>query len=176
MREELQRAAREGYLTPVPGRPLWSVPLLIPRRLNAAVLETLLGALTAMNELYLLERPNTPWLYQAGVRYEREPPGQEQWLPIPFVLLRRDQGGGADCEDLACWRAAELRVKKNERGATAIFTHRQRADGRRLYHIRVRRGPEAGRRVEDPSVALGMGREWLQQFAESHSIVDGDKY
>lgn len=47
-----------------------------------------------------------PRLYDAGIRYREEPPGQEDWLDFPTLI--RDRFG--DCEDLACALAAERRV------------------------------------------------------------------
>lgn len=47
-----------------------------------------------------------PPLYQSGVRYREEAPGHEDWLDAPAVVRQ----GHADCEDLAAYRAAELRV------------------------------------------------------------------
>ena len=46
-----------------------------------------------------------PPLYRSGLHYEREPPGQEVWPDIPRII----EAGWGDCEDLACWRAAEWR-------------------------------------------------------------------
>lgn len=40
------------------------------------------------------------------VRYQREPPGRERWQSAAETNRR----GLADCEDLACWVAADLRV------------------------------------------------------------------
>ena len=67
----------------------------------------LLQALVAANEEYLRNHPEAPMLYDSGVRYMEEPPGQEDWQDIPTCLKMR----AGDCEDLACWRVAELRVR-----------------------------------------------------------------
>jgi len=56
------------------------------------------------------------------------------------------------CEDLACWRAAELVVRHGIQ-ARPDFTCDARGDGSRLYHIVVRL-PDG--RIEDPSRNLGM--------------------
>ncbi len=56
-----------------------------------------------------------------------------------------------NCEDLACWRAAELRVRGIR--ARAFFTRDRRSDGTTLYHIMVKL-PDG--RIEDPSRQLGM--------------------
>jgi len=69
-----------------------------------------LEALTQINEWHLREALSRgtplPRLYDSGVRYEEEPPGQEDWLDIP-TLYRLRKG---DCEDLGCALAAERRV------------------------------------------------------------------
>lgn len=84
-----------------------------------------------------------PALYQSGVRYRREPPGQEVWqLPHQTMAL-----GYGDCEDLASWRVAELRIAGEN--AKLVF----RRSGRRLWHALVRRG---NGELEDPSKILGM--------------------
>lgn len=168
----IRRAVEQGYFTPVPGRALWNCPILVPKRINGAAMDTLLGCLQALDEAYLRERPSTPWLYSSGCWYQREPYGQEQWLTIPYCVLRRDQGRGIDCEDAACWRAAELVVKRGE-SAKAIWTSKVGQNGKRSYHIRTKRGDG---RVEDPSYALGMGAKWAEVYGPTHSIVDGDKY
>ena len=51
-------------------------------------------------------RKNEPYplLYDSGVKYVREPPGSEVWQTPYHAIGTR----GADCEDLSCWRAAEL--------------------------------------------------------------------
>jgi hypothetical protein len=109
--------------------------------------------LTALNEVYLRAHPQTPSIYEAGVYYQREgktPDGRqkEKWLTVPVMLLIRSRVG-FDCEDLACWRAAELRV----RGIPAIAFARPSSVG---FHILVRY-PDG--RTEDPSRKLGMGAE-----------------
>lgn len=69
-----------------------------------------LEALTAANEWHLRNairegRP-LPRLYDSGVFYEEEPPGQEDWLDYPTLLKL----GKGDCEDLGCALTAERRV------------------------------------------------------------------
>lgn len=69
-----------------------------------------LEALTQINEWHLRQaldmgRP-LPRLYDSGVFYEEEPPGQEDWLDV-LSLYRAGKG---DCEDLGCALAAERRV------------------------------------------------------------------
>jgi hypothetical protein len=107
----------------------------------------LLEGLSAVNEAWLREHPEAPWLYQSGVRYEEEPPGQDDWQDIPETLALR----WGDCEDLACWRIAELRTRGLEYARPHV---KQTVFGRRMvYHVAVRR---ADGRLEDPSRILGM--------------------
>lgn len=116
------------------------------RRYSEEVLGVLLHALSAANVAYLREHPATPPLYQAGVRYRAEPFPREEWRGVAEVLRERH----GDCEDLACWRVAELRRRGVQ--AEPIFRHRQ--VGRlSVYHILVRL-PDGS--VEDPSALLGM--------------------
>lgn len=115
--------------------------------LNKDNLAILLEALTRINADYLLRHPSTPQLYQSGVRYRREPPGSERWLSVPAIL----RTGFGDCEDLACWRAAELRIRGIR--AKAFPTLVPSVSGRELWHIKV---GVLGGEVEDPSKKLGM--------------------
>lgn len=116
-------------------------------------LQILLWTLVHLNELYLERFPGTPRLYDAGVRYLREPHRYEQWIPIPKVLRQ----GGADCEDLCAWRVAELRHRGFD--ARPSWSHEERKDPDTgetftMYHIRVW---IPGFGFEDPSLHLGMG-------------------
>jgi hypothetical protein len=111
------------------------------------VLRLMMEALIAANIAYLRLHPDTPRLYESGVRYEEEPGTQDDWNDIPETLSL----GVGDCEDLAAWRIAELRVA-GELAAiprVTVFT-----EGRRVtYHVAVRRAAGA---IEDPSRELGM--------------------
>ena len=104
----------------------------------------LLRALLRLNILWLKQHPNTPSLYSTGVRYKRDP--EEEWLTIPFVIRQ----GYGDCEDLACWRVAELR-RRGEHARLRIVE--KRMGNKTLFHILVRR---ANGKTEDPSRRLGM--------------------
>jgi hypothetical protein len=108
----------------------------------------LLEALIKCNIIYLASHPNTPLLYSSGVRYQREPRGKEEWQDIPSALkLLR-----GDCEDLAAWRAAELR----QRGVFArghLKWFHSRDVNLTLYHVQVKL-PDGS--IEDPSRKLGM--------------------
>lgn len=83
-------------------------------------LACLLWALISANCGYLIDHPDTPALYASGVRWEAEKPlgksacpegeGQELFLGVRQVL----EQGFADCEDVACWRIAEIRCGRGD--------------------------------------------------------------
>lgn len=100
-----------------------------------------LCGLVAMNQA-LLARGGIPALYSSGVSYRQEHP--DVWSTCDLVLAR----GFGDCEDLAAWRAAELRQAGENAIADVYRT------GHRRWHCIVRR--ENGS-IEDPSRRLGMG-------------------
>lgn len=103
-------------------------------------------------------------LYRAGVRYRVEAPGRERWqLPS-----ETDAIGYGDCEDLATWRAAELRYTGEDPGASVV-TYQSAPNVR---HAIVRRG---NGRTEDPSRKLGMGSERdHEERAELRAGLGGD--
>ena len=120
------------------------------------VLAAMMNCLIEMNSIHLRRHPNTPLLYQSGVRYEEEPIGAEFWRDIPTVL----RYGVADCEDLAGWLIAEKRVRFGIPATALIIPQlRQptaaRPEGSFLYHIAVAT-PDAPGGVDDPSKRLGM--------------------
>lgn len=119
------------------------------RRLGETNLRILLRALYDIDVAFLRANASTPRLYDAGVRYRVEPLGEERWRDVPTVLA----DGYGDCEDLACWRAAELRVTD---GIRAVPAYSWRSEpGYRIYHVVVRL---PGGRIDDPSARLGMRR------------------
>lgn len=113
--------------------------------LNERTLGHLLCALVAIDCDYLRANPDCPDLHYSGVRYSRE--SGETWQSIPQILA----SGKGDCEDLACWRAAELIVRKGIDARPEAV--RQSVSGK-TWHIIVNL-PVAGY-TEDPSRALGM--------------------
>lgn len=114
---------------------------------SEAVLRLLLEALTLSDEIWLRTHPSAPGIYASGVRYKREPDGVEIWQSIPALLSSRF----GDCEDLACWRTAELRIRGIAAQPAFYF---RRIGETLLYHIVVRL-PDG--QIEDPSAKLGMG-------------------
>ena len=101
-----------------------------------------LWGMLAMN-LHIMNR-NWPSIYASGIRYRREPPGTEVWQTAG-VLLQTMLG---DCEDLAAYQAAYLRVSGIDPGAK-IGLKRSSVG----YHVIVLRSDGV---VEDPSARLGM--------------------
>lgn len=95
-----------------------------------------LRALTLIDRVQL-RLLNIPPLYQSGVRYKRERGDREVWRTC-WAAYRRRAG---DCEDLACWLAAET-------GGRAVPVRTRIG-----WHI-VTRLPDG--RIEDPSKRLGM--------------------
>ena len=101
-------------------------------------------------ELWLRAHPDTPRLYESGVRYQRESPThgghhEERFLTWPWILYC----GLGDCDDLAAARVSELHVTGEDPHAWAEAVEVAKDQ----YHAVVIRGD--GRR-EDPSAILGM--------------------
>lgn len=135
----------------------WMVPIFEnqnPRHVKFSVMALEAGLLGLMFQdmVWLKLYPETPTLYGSGVKYVPEHPAYdkwtkgEDWKTIPYVLVH----GYGDCEDLAAWRAAELRMK----GIPA----RPRVRIRRLPSgvFRAHALVGIGGRIEDPSAKLGM--------------------
>jgi len=100
------------------------------RDLSHTILAHMLVGLTELDALCLRRHPEWPGTYDGQVKYEEEPIGQEDWVDIPT----QDNLGTADCEDLACRRAAELNVRHNI-PAYPTFVWRRKPNGSYLYHI-----------------------------------------
>lgn len=118
------------------------------REASRLVLGELLRSLVNICRIQIRFNPQLPLLYQTAIKYMEEPPGQEDWQDPPTTLAM----GFGDCEDISCWRVAEL----NERfkiDAVPAFKEQMRPDGSLLYHIVVLY-PDG--RIEDPSAIMGM--------------------
>jgi hypothetical protein len=73
---------------------------------DPALLTAVLEGLVAANFVLMSRDPEAfPPLYESSVVYRREDRGHDEWLTADAVLHL----GYADCEDLAAYRAAELR-------------------------------------------------------------------
>lgn len=123
-------------------------PVLADSELFARAARIAIEAAILVCSAHLRAFPQTPPLYRSGVRYRMEPPGVEEFSDIEAIIRR----GWADCAQLCAWRVAELR-RQGEPATIRIKWHPPRPDGRRLFHVQVRR---ADGRIEDPSVRLGM--------------------
>jgi hypothetical protein len=115
-------------------------------RSRLALVELMEGLVRA-NCVWLEYYPSTPLLYDSHVVYKAEV-GTEDWQDIPTTLQR----GWGDCEDLACWRCAELRVTEGIH-ATHFIVWRDKKSGAAIYHALVKH-PDGT--IEDPSRARGM--------------------
>lgn len=128
--------------------------------LNGQSQESLQFALDAMlgfNELWL-RRHGGPRLYDAGVVYATEPAhgrsvagNEERIASIPEVLSL----GWGDCDDLACYLAAERRVYDGIGARPKVVLEGIGPDGSHHWHVVVVH-PDGS--LEDPSVMLGMGK------------------
>ncbi len=124
---------------------LFSKDLSVPASERA--LKSLLRTLTGINVLILNEHPEIPDIFKAGVRYKPEH-HTEHWQDC----LTTWRLGHGDCEDLASWYCAQLRVRH---GIKAVPTATVRQLGQRtIYHALVKL-PNG--KLVDPSRMLGMG-------------------
>jgi len=123
------------------------MPLVVTMRVPASIgaIECAAEGLTALN--YKLMHTASvggggfPALYDSGIVYRREPIGSEAWQNAT-ELLRTGEG---DCEDLAGYRAAELRMQGEPAMVAIVLTRRG------TYHAVVRHGDGT---IEDPSKIL----------------------
>ena len=114
----------------------------------ATWLSPMLRALTDIDASYLLATPSAPLLYDSGVVYRMDPTGRELWWDIPRVLRER----AGDCKKLACWRAAELRIRYGVE-AHALPVMQSLSGDVLVVHVVVQY-PDG--MTEDPSRRLGM--------------------
>lgn len=117
------------------------------RQRSQTALLWLLESLVRINLSWLKTHPDTPLLYRAPVRYEFDPKFPDAWKDIPTII----EDGQGDCEDLACWRIAEL-IYAGIHGVRPYLRWRKQGD-HFIYHVLVYL-PDG--RIEDPSLALGM--------------------
>lgn len=112
-------------------------------------LEALAEGLVLLDVFYMehaLDRGiELPALYESGIVYRREPKGREWWEAATDILGLVDDRSG-DCEDLAAYRAAELRVFDDEIAMVRVVR-----TSRGTFHAVVER--EDGE-IEDPSRIL----------------------
>jgi hypothetical protein len=132
---------------------------------SKAVYDAALEGLVRIDER-IIEGGGVPRLYDSGARYRRE--RQDVWRHAGDVAVE----GYGDCEDLAAYRAAELRVSGEDPGAYA-YTYET---GPRRYHAVVGRSDGS---MEDPSLALGMKlprriEQMIRDQGPMCGIVDSD--
>lgn len=88
-----------------------------------------------------------PLLYKSGIRYRREPLVGSRRVERFQTARQTAKVGFGDCEDLAAYRVAELRL----RGIAAKPWVIQ--PSAKMFHVQVRY-PDG--KIEDPSARLGM--------------------
>lgn len=125
-------------LQPLPGD--GSAVIHVPT--SAVMYEAAIEGLTTL-DAQILQHLRLPSIYDSGVVYHREP--RDVWRHVGDVY----KSGWGDCEDLAAWRAAELRVS-GEDPAAHVHVYQS---GSRKFHAVVARGDDS---IEDPSYILGM--------------------
>lgn len=134
------------------------------------VLDAALESVTRLNE-QLLREGKTPTFQEAlkkGIQWKPEPPGQEHFDHAGIVAHR----GHGDCDDLAPWEAASLRITGTDPGAKAVVVR----SGPSMWHAIVERSDGSH---ADPSKAAGMLRHHgyhgatLPKMAQSSAVVGG---
>ncbi len=123
--------------------------------LDVAIFRECLETLVRVDRLHLRADRTIPPLYELArrglIRYRDPENVDDKWCDVVRAIKHRD----VDCEDLACWRVAEL----NEQGvgARVAFSIRPHPNGRRrAVHIYVRL-PD-GRTEDTPQVVLDIER------------------
>lgn len=119
------------------------------KRVSKPILDASLESVTRLNES-LIKEGDAPLFRDAvnQVRWKPEPPGDEHFDHAVKVLGR----GWGDCDDLAPWHAASLRVTGEDRGAEAVV----RRSGPHKWHAVVERSDGS---IDDPSREAGMGQK-----------------
>jgi hypothetical protein len=116
-------------------------------QVSGPVLDAGQEAVTRLNEK-LIRDGDAPLFHEAirrGVKWQPEPPGAERFDHAKKVIGR----GWGDCDDLAPYHAASLRVTGEDKRAKAVVY----PTGPHRWHAVVRRGDG---RLEDPSQTAGM--------------------
>jgi hypothetical protein len=115
------------------------VAMVVPAEPSA--IEALLEGLVGLNYAWMFRRGGAPPLYSSGIVYRREPPGHDDWQNAEQLL----GAGFGDCEDLASYRAAELRMQGEPARVKVVTTRRGK------FHAIVE---HASGELEDPSLNL----------------------
>ncbi len=125
------------------------VQVAVPEaRVSPRILNAMLEGTTRVNEA-LLEHGDVPTFDQARdhIRWKPEPPGQEHFDHAALVIGR----GWGDCDDMAPYKAATLRVTGVDPGARAVV----KKSGPKRWHAIVQRSDGS---FDDPSRETGMGK------------------
>ena len=124
-----------------------------PDSLTAPTLEALLDGLTEIDVNFLQAHPETLTIDELAalgrLLYMEEPIGQEDWQDVPTCIRM----GILDCEDGACWDAAQDIVRGEP--SRAVASKHESAGGGTLYHI-TKKTLGARPRTRDISRVLGM--------------------
>ncbi len=122
-----------------------------PESLTGPTLEALLDGLTEIDVNYLEAHPETPTIEALAhqLLYMEEPIGQEDWQDVPTCIRM----GLLDCEDGACWDAAQDIVRGVP--AKAVASKHATPNGGVLYHI-TKKTFGAHPHTRDISRILGM--------------------
>lgn len=117
------------------------------------LLELYFEAQVRANMVWLTLNPRAPLVYASQVVYEREG-SPEVWLDIPAILNQ----GHDDCEGLAAWLAAEMRLRapnsetKRKHPLAVVSLVKTKRAG--LWHAVVK--DMDTQKIYDPSKRLGM--------------------
>lgn len=117
---------------------------------SQALIEAALTGLVAVNEVLIQAGVVPPSPLQAGVRYQRERSGLEDWNSALEVIKQK----WGDCEDLNAWECARLRVDGDDDAHCIIIR-----TGPRCYHCVAVTGDG---QVVDVCPALGMRKAGTQ--------------
>ena len=137
-----------------------TIPAGLTDRESVEVARGFLKGVVAVNRMLIRSGKLKP-MYRSGVRYRREPDGEESFVDA----LTTQRRGFGDCAHLAAWRVAELQeaLAAAIRNGNVKNTSKLRWPSLRLYmrpasrsvHVQVR---HSDGRIEDPSRLLGMGK------------------
>lgn len=114
----------------------------VPHLLEAAA-EGLVLTNVALMEIAGEHGIELPPLYSSGIVYRKEPKGREWWETASDLLAMSTHRSG-DCEDLAAYRAAELRYYEGDPDARVVVLPTPRGS----FHAVVEHGDGY---IEDPS-------------------------
>lgn len=112
---------------------------------HALVVEAAVEGLTLANVVLIEQGVVPPYPHDTNVRYQLEPPGEEDWKLAHNVV--RD--GWGDCEDIAAWTAAGHRVTGFDPGARVVIM--EMGPGKLHAVVELSDGT-----IEDPCLDLGM--------------------